>query len=250
MNPLFPRVTTAVITGFFLVGGSLTEVQASSWQGGGYYFNIYAGSGWYTEGKDTNLNFADDKYDRYKDNSDTKTSFIYGLGAGWRFDTGSDGYATLGLGWYGDSSHEYKGYVDQFGSAENRDFSYSYKVQSQRFVAEASYYFPIQQQLEALITGGLGMSWNKFKDYKTSVLTKNETSVVANFGDESKSTFAWQIGAGLAWAFDQQWKLSVLYLYADNGKAESKTSDYYNGKRFETGNITSHNLLFSLNYLF
>ena len=42
---------------------------------------------------------------------------------------------------------------------------------------------------------------------------------------------------------------TAAYLYASSGKAESKSSGYYADK-LETDDMTSHNLLFSVQYQF
>ena len=209
----------------------------------------HGGVGWYSEGKSQTIDYEDGDFDVFSNDTGRQSSFQYGLGTGFNFDMVQQGSMGIGIGWYGDVEREYKGFIEQYGKSSLRDYSYSYKLQSQRVMLEGSWGFPFYQQLEGFVTGGLGMSWNKFNSYKFSALGA-ELSPKSQFQENTNSAFAWQLGAGVSWAFMPQLKASVFYLYANSGKAESTASNAPVPGKYETDDITSHNLMFSLNYLF
>ena len=215
-----------------------------------WYFKAHGGIAWYSAGKDQVLNYGEEDFDRYTDKSDDKTVMQYGLGIGYIIPLSGSQSLELGVGWYGDAEHEYKGYIDQYGKTDLRDFEYSYKLQTHRFVLEGSYRIPFQDQFEGFVTGGIGIGMNKLSKSKTTRLDPNEESPKPDIKDNTNNSFAWQLGAGISWSFMPDWKASLFYLYANNGKAESSASNASFNNKYETDNITSHNLILSVSHLF
>lgn len=214
-----------------------------------WYFKAHGGVAWYSAGKDEVLNYGDGNFDRYTDKSDDKAVMQYGLGIGYILPQSGQQSLEFGIAWYGDAEHEYKGYIDQYGKTDLRDFEYAYKVQTHRFVLEGSYRMPFYDQLEGFVTGGIGIGMNKLSKFKTTKLDPNEDSTKPDFKDNTNNSFAWQLGTGISWEFTSDWKATLFYLYADSGKAESSANAPFNNK-YETDNITSHSLTLSVIHLF
>lgn len=235
---------------FIAVAGYTGLTKAADIPDGNWYVKVHGGAGWYSEGNNRTINYSGDEYDVFANDSGREVAFQYGLGAGFNFHMAEQGSMGLGIGWYGDAEHEYKGFIDQFGRSNLRSYNYSYRIQTQRVMLEGNWGFPFYQQLEGFVIGGLGMSWNKFSGYKYNRLNPKELSPKPNFQNNTKSSFAWQLGAGVSWAFMPQWRASVFYLYANNGKAENTANNEPVTAKYETDDITSHNLMFSLNYQF
>ena len=118
-----------------------------------------------------------DDIDQFRDDSSSESGFVYGIGGGYSLELDNQNRLDIGLGWYGDADHDYKGYIDQYGdSSLMRDYSYEYKVQSQRLMLESAWYFPMYPQFEGFLTGGIGIGWNKFKDYHSTRLDPRDAS--------------------------------------------------------------------------
>ena len=250
------RFTTSIHPTPFLVSLFITAVgfnspvaNAAGMPDGNWYLKVHGGAGWNSEGNNRTIDYGEDDFDVFSNDSGREVAFQYGVGAGFNFHTAQQGSMGVGIGWYGDVEHEYKGFIDQYGRNSLRDYSYSYKVQTQRVILEGSWDFPFYQQLEGFVTAGLGMSWNKFSSYKYTPLG-SDSSPKPQLQDNTKTGFAWQLGAGVSWAFMPQWRASVFYLYANNGKAESTANNTPVAGKYETDDLTSHNLMFSLNYQF
>ena len=244
-HPIFLPVSLLIA-----IAGHTGFTNAAGMPEGNWYLKVHGGAGWYSEGKNHTINYGDDDFDAFNDNSEREVAFQYGLGAGFHFAMPEQGAMGLGISWYGDAEHKYKGYIDQYAQRSLRDYNYLYKVQSQRVMVEGCWGFPFYQQLEGFVTGGLGMSWNKFSSYKYTPLGTEESPKPEFQDKDTNSAFAWQLGAGVSWAFTPQWRASVFYLYANNGKAESTADKEPVKGKYETDDITSHNLMFSLNYQF
>ena len=215
-----------------------------------WYFKVHGGAGWYSGGKDQVLNYGRGDFDRYTNKSDDEVTAQYGLGIGYIFPLSGQQSLELGIAWYGDIEHEYKGFIDQYGKPDLRDFKYSYKVQTHRFVLEGGYRIPFYDQLEGFVTGGIGIGMNKLSRFKTTRLDPKEESPKSDFENNTNNRFAWQLGAGISWKFMPDWKASLFYLYADSGKAESSASNPPFNNKYETDNITSHSLVLSVKHLF
>ena len=213
------------------------------------YIRLYAGVGWFSEGKNERLDYGKGNFDQLVDDSKSENGFQYGVGAGLAFPA-QQGVVEVGVGWYGDVEHDYKGYIDQYGKRSLRDFRYSYKVQSFRLMLEGRWVMPLQEQLEGFITGGVGAAWNELRDYEYSNSDPSERSLKPVFKQETKSSFAWQVGAGVCYQFMPELKASVFYLYTSNGKAEAKAKNSPFSNKYETDDLTSHSLMFSLSQSF
>jgi len=93
---------------------------------------------------------------------------------------------------------------------------------------------PVIDRISVYGMGGLGMSYNKVKN---TSLTKGD----------SKTSFAWTAGGGVAYRLNDCWSLDLGYRFSDLGEGRSKLKDAT--KRFRK-DIKSHDVLLSARYYF
>ena len=238
------HVTCLIIT------TSLSTLTAASEQKHECFFvKGLAGIGWYSEGKSQTLDYGGGHFDVYSDNTGTTSATQFGLGIGYNLGL-IDSSIQLGLTWYGDTEHKYKGCIDQYGQAALRSHEYSCKVQSHRLMGEINWSKPFADDLSIFVLAGAGVSWNRLNQFETRSLDPNDVSIKPDFHSETKTDFTWELGAGLNWNFEPQWQLSGLYLYTDSGKAKASADNSPFNNKYETSHISSHNLLISVNYFF
>ncbi|MRI31781.1 hypothetical protein EOPP23_02065 [Endozoicomonas sp. OPT23] len=251
MKLITPTKRNAVYTAALLsvVGFYTSKLPASDILAGEKYLKLHGGVGWYSEGKDKTLSYGNGNFDRFSASSRDENGFQYGVSAGIKLPV-EDGALGIGIGFYGQSEHDYKGYIDQYGKGSLRDFNYKFSIMSYRLMLEGSFEIPIQEQFKGFVTGGVGAAWNKFSSYEYSRISPSERSPKPDFKNETKTAFAWQLGGGVEYEFTPELSASVYYLYVNNGKAESKAENAPFSQKYETDDLTAHNLMFSLNYRF
>ncbi|MDR3477027.1 MAG: outer membrane beta-barrel protein [Gammaproteobacteria bacterium] len=121
--------------------------------------------------------------------------------------------------------------------------------------------FSFRNQLQSSIKGRLGraLNWNKsvILPYLTAgVSFANVGLTYRNEGGDyySKNTTSpgWLIGAGIEWAFSQNWSLRAEYSYADYGNAINLNIPGVYGLLDPNGsahaNLSSNNVVVSINY--
>lgn len=216
LTTMLPKTTLCTCLLFASIGASHSALAEETTEGK-WYLKVHTGAGWYSKGKDQTLNYGGGHFDTLKNASDNEIAFQYGLGGGYRIEVSHKQSIELGLGWYGDLEHEYKGFIDQYGSSQFRDHNYKYKIQTQRLVVEGRWNFPLHEMFDGFVTGGVGMSWNKFSNYQNHTLNAENQSPKPQFGENTQSEFAWQLGFGVSWIFIPEWRASLYYLYANNG---------------------------------
>ena len=69
-------------------------------------------------------------------------------------------------------------------------------------------------------------------------------------GSSDKTDFTWNVGAGVAYKFNQNWAIDLGYRYADYGTTEANTAcGWGNRSRFET-DVEAHEVLLAIRYTF
>jgi opacity protein-like surface antigen len=82
---------------------------------------------------------------------------------------------------------------------------------------------------------GLGMSYN-------------HTDSTLGASSKDKVSFAWNLGAGVEYAFNDCWTLDLGYRYTDLGKARIKAHEGFTGHKSEE--LTSHDIKLTARYSF
>jgi opacity protein-like surface antigen len=121
----------------------------------------------------------------------------------------------------------FKGSVWRFGS-----MAYSMPFQSTRLMFDTALTIASKKQYSLYVIGGIGNAWNRvgYSDSDNSSLPCADQHLALN--TTTNSSFAWEVGAGLAYSLNNRVALSLEYLYTDLGQAKTPNSG-------NTGTITA-----------
>lgn len=103
--------------------------------------------------------------------------------------------------------------------------------------------------LQPFAGAGAGVAYNKVSDFY-SVLQDNSQTITSTMEPKTKTSFAWQVNAGLEFKYKERTGLSLGYRYFDGGKFES--NNYLTSINLAVpawqGNLTAHEVFLNLNY--
>jgi len=125
-----------------------------------------------------------------------------------------------------------KGDVWRYGSQNFNDMTYTMPIQSTRLMLDGALTIVSQQQYSLYAIGGIGNAWNRasYRDADRDSVPCIDQRLSLNAS--THSGFAWEVGAGLQYAFNHRAALSLQYLYADLGTAKMSSGG-------NTGTITT-----------
>jgi len=128
------------------------------------------------------------------------------------------------------------------------------KLQIQTLFVNAYYDFRNSTAFTPYLGGGLGLafirakgnySWDQFNSVGDHVDWES-----TSMGAKSTVNFAWNIGAGAAYAINNNISLDMGYRFAGLGGAESKWSDSYVPGRTKTKNVYMHQIMLGARFTF
>lgn len=125
-----------------------------------------------------------------------------------------------------------KGDVWRFGSPEFNDMTFNMPIDSYRLMLDGALTVVSKKQYSLYAIGGIGNAWNRVG---YSDADRNGIPCADQFLDLNSTThssFAWEVGAGLSYAFNNRIALSLEYLYADLGSIKTPGTGF-------TGTITA-----------
>ena len=125
-----------------------------------------------------------------------------------------------------------KGDVWRFGDPTFNDMTFNMPIESYRLMFDTALTIISKRQYSLYAIGGIGNAWNRVG---YSDADRNGTPCVnqfLNLNSATRSSFAWEVGGGLSYAFNNRFALSLEYLYADLGRAKTPGTGF-------TGTITS-----------
>ncbi len=114
-------------------------------------------------------------------------------------------------------------------------------LNSHTLMVNGYYDFKNQSKFTPFVGAGLGMSWNK-TDTDGTVIATGASEVVSR----SESSFAWNLGAGVAYELTENMSLDTMYRYTDLGDAVWGRSS----AELTSKDITSHELTVGLRFKF
>jgi opacity protein-like surface antigen len=124
-----------------------------------------------------------------------------------------------------------KGNVWRFGNSNFNQLSYEIPVRSMRLMLDAALTVASYNQLSLYGIAGIGNAWNRIsykdQDGSSDSCANQNLSLDGN----TSSHFAWEVGAGLTYEFNQHIGLSIEYLYTYLGTVKTSA-------RGNTGNIS------------
>jgi opacity protein-like surface antigen len=130
------------------------------------------------------------------------------------------------------SSNSIDGNVLRFGSAAFNDLTFDIPIRSTRLMLDAALTIVSWKKLSIYAIGGIGNAWTRvgYKDTANDGNPCPEQRLDLN--NKTNSNFAWEVGAGMTYAFNERFALSGEYLYAGLGNVKTAGSG-------NTGTITS-----------
>ena len=130
------------------------------------------------------------------------------------------------------SSNSIKGNVWRFNSPAFNDLTFDIPIRSTRLMLDAALTVAAWKKLSIYAIGGIGNVWNRvgYSDTDNSGNPCPDQRLKLN--SNTNSHFAWEAGAGLAFAFNDRVALSLEYLYASLGTVETAATG-------NTGTITA-----------
>lgn len=155
----------------------------------------------------------------------------------------------LGLSAYYHSAISFQGDVWQFSLPEFDNFSYHYKVQSNRLMFTAKAFTTYKRLFHPYLMGEVGASFNRvYKYYERPYIV--EAIPMTPFANARKSSFAWDIGFGVDFELQPTTFLGIGYQFIDNGKAKLNPSPAQrSSETLGLNNFNIHQLLLQLTVL-
>lgn len=135
-----------------------------------------------------------------------------------------------------------------FASGERLDYSHRVGVQSLMFNA----YWDIKNSTRwtPYLSAGLGMGFLSMKtaNHRFNAAGRRILAVSTGYGDRTR--FAWNVGAGVAFAVNEKLAFDLGYRYADYGRAKSETASTGMYTLAGRTDVTMHQFLLSARFSF
>lgn len=194
----------------------------------GYFDVIGAGSLSQIRADDATLGVTSDEFDRLVSDNDNNWKYWGGqLGVGYvyyikdakRFSCGTQWFPSIEPQvniYYTDGRVE--GDVLRFGSGDFNELNFKATAHSTRLMADAALTVVSRANLSLFVIGGLGEASTKVK-YSDSVNDDVTCDLQGiSLASKTNSNFAWEVGAGVTYAYNYRIGVSAEYLYTDLGK--------------------------------
>ena len=119
-----------------------------------------------------------------------------------------------------------KGDVWRFGSPNYNDMTFRMPIESYRLMLDGALTVVSKKQYSLYVIGGIGNTWNRvnYNDVNPNGIPCVDQGL--NLNSTTHSNFAWEVGAGLSYAFNNRLSLSLEYLYADLGNIKTSGTGF------------------------
>jgi len=116
-----------------------------------------------------------------------------------------------------------KGDVLLFGDPALNDATYNMPIHSTRLMLDAALTIVSKREYSTYVIAGIGDAWNRV-GYSDSANGSAPCITNLNLSNHSSSHFVWEVGAGVAYAFNETAGLSFEYLYTDFGRIQTSSN--------------------------
>ncbi|MCE0722816.1 MULTISPECIES: SPOR domain-containing protein [Legionella] len=125
-----------------------------------------------------------------------------------------------------------KGDVWRFSDPAFNEMTFNMPIRSYRLMVDGALTVVSKRQYSLYAKGGIGNAWNRvgYRDADRSSIPCADQFLDLN--SNTRSSFAWEVGGGFFYAFNNRFALSIEYLYADLGSVETPGTGF-------TGTITA-----------
>lgn len=142
---------------------------------------------------------------------------IFGAFGGVEFALNPMWALQLGVSYYQAGKFHPSGILTQGVDPQSSDqFAYGYNIQSRQVLAESKLLMNYRERFHPYISLGLGGAFNKASNYH--VTYPRFLTFTPKFEDASKTSFSYNLGAGLDFDVTSHIRVGVGYRFADLGK--------------------------------
>ncbi|MFI4956054.1 MAG: outer membrane protein [Gammaproteobacteria bacterium] len=190
--------------------------------------------------------------DSYPLSDTTGVAPVWGVKGGYEF-AGQHGIpaVALGVGVYTTTTgYDYDGkvYEAAIGAPGTTLFKYSYSVNSTRLMVETQLTWDIKSWLP-FIDVGIGSAWTRMTDYTEISEPGIAPPAAPPFHSQTQVNFAYQVGFGLAKAFDDH-RVFLGYRFASLGQTSFGTRGESYPYALKTGVLNTNDIYVGYTHLF
>jgi len=118
------------------------------------------------------------------------------------------------------------GEVWRFGSPDFNDMIYHMPIESYRLMLDGALTVVSRNQYSLYAKGGIGNAWNNVGYSDADLNSIPCANQFLNLNTVTRSSFAWEVGAGLLYEINNHFAFSLEYLYADLGTAKTPDTGF------------------------
>jgi opacity protein-like surface antigen len=122
-----------------------------------------------------------------------------------------------------------KGDVWRFSSPDFNDMTFNMPFKSYRLMFDTALTVVSKKQYSLYAIGGIGASWNRIGYSDADRDSAPCADQYLNLNSRTDSSFVWEAGAGLAYALNDRFSLSLEYLYVDLGSIKTPDTGFTGG---------------------
>lgn len=221
-------------------------IDGHNWQPVGVFS---LGAGFPTNNKDETLSLLPPWTSTYTASNKHQTNGLLGLTLSAFTPINNNLNLGLGISAYYHGSVSFNGDVWQFSLPEFDNFTYQYKVQTNRLMLTTKVSTTYRQFFHPYLLGEIGASFNRVYSYYERPYIV-EAIPMAPFANARNTSFAWDIGLGVDLELLPTTFLGIGYQFIDNGKAKLNPSPaQLSSETLGLNHFNIHQLLFQLTVL-
>ncbi|NNM59563.1 MAG: outer membrane beta-barrel protein [Legionellales bacterium] len=207
------------------IPGCITTIAPSTVGNTGLEVNFYAGASQNSTSNTSGIVFSPFETDTITKANKKSSSFVPGVGITYNYAFPREDYyihaVSVGLNYYHTGASR-DGQVYQYGFPQFNNYTYKMNISSNRVMLDGEVdLHPLWNCLTIFGEAGVGGALNNMSYNEQSVLGNGGA---LNLGGNTHLAFASEFGGGVKMPVNQKSEVSVRYLYANLGKAESNTA--------------------------
>ena len=164
---------------------------------------------------------ADDSVFSYSGTKSNSSPFLIGLGMGAEKQLSNSNFrARAGLEYITIWPTQING-LHSVGDEPQTYTLYNthYQMQTQQTLLTARVSKALQQDYHLYLMAGLGLSFNRLSQYRTSTVDSGSFNLTPSFANHTQSSFSYSLGAGIEREIEEHIRLGLGYRFSDLGKA-------------------------------
>ncbi|MFC3909429.1 outer membrane protein [Legionella dresdenensis] len=184
-------------------------------------------------------------------NPNTAALLAVQAGLRWQLSHAVLSAFSLGIQYQHFFTSHINGQVMQYSLPEFTNYNYEWQTASNLALVNAKFNFMEYQRFSPYINGGIGIKYNTNSKYTEFALPEVTPRISPAYGNNSSTRFAWIVGAGLDYRFNQQFIINAGYQYSGLGKSSSAAgASSWATQHLNYGDYHANAFLLGLTYLF